>query len=216
MIASSRQLEQKSPQLALKLYPLNTDALLAWGIETLGGSGGDTSIEAIGSSARSAIPLNAGDARIYSLVGETMRRQGQDTAAYAMFDHALLLAKTEIHALQWSIQRAVEKRDYREVTNRLDVLFRRWPERIAPLAEALPAVYSNADGYSALLSQLGDNPPWRERLIAALTPTPWDFDPHRLEVLVHRLRSRVRSATHLALPIRALRGMGYLLVPEQA
>ncbi|MGB3416693.1 MAG: hypothetical protein WBA36_08490 [Mesorhizobium sp.] len=169
VIASSRQLEQKSPQLALKLYPLNTDALLAWGIETLGGSGGDTSIEAIGSSARSAIPLNAGDARIYSLVGETMRRQGQDTAAYAMFDHALLLAKTEIHALQWSIQRAVEKRDYREVTNRLDVLFRRWPERIAPLAEALPAVYSNADGYSALLSQLGDNPPWRERLIAALT-----------------------------------------------
>ena len=66
------------------------------------------------------------------------------------------------------------------------------------------------------LFSMPGTPVGRERLIAALTPTPWDFDPHRLEVLVHRLRSRVRSATHLALPIRALRGMGYLLVPEQA
>lgn len=70
----------------------------------------------------------------------------------------------------------------------------------------------------ALLHELFSTPGMpvgRERLIAALTPTPWDFDPHRLEVLVHRLRSRVRSATQLALPIRALRGVGYLLVPEQ-
>lgn len=169
VIASSRQLEQKSPQLALKLYPLNTNALLAWSIEALGGTAGDTTVEAIESSVRSAIPLNAGDARIYSLSGEAMRRQGKETAAYAMFDHALLLAKTEIHALQWSIQRAVDKRQYQEVTNRLDVLFRRWPERIKPLAEALPVIYSNPDGYSTLLSRIGDNPPWRWRLIAALT-----------------------------------------------
>lgn len=66
------------------------------------------------------------------------------------------------------------------------------------------------------LFSMPGTPVGRERLIAALTPTPWDFDPHRLEVLVHRLRSRVRSATHLALPIRALRGMGYLLVPAQS
>lgn len=59
-------------------------------------------------------------------------------------------------------------------------------------------------------------PVGRERLIAALTPTPWDFDPHRLEVLVHRLRARVRAATGLTLPIRALRGVGYLLVPAQS
>jgi DNA-binding response OmpR family regulator len=56
----------------------------------------------------------------------------------------------------------------------------------------------------------------RERLIAALTPTPWDFDPHRLEVLLHRLRARVRGATRLTLPVRALRGLGYLWVPTQS
>ncbi|MGH8043577.1 MAG: response regulator transcription factor [Stenotrophomonas sp.] len=51
----------------------------------------------------------------------------------------------------------------------------------------------------------------REQLIANLTDAPWDFDPHRLDVLVHRLRTRVRSATGVELPIRALRGQGYLL-----
>jgi len=60
------------------------------------------------------------------------------------------------------------------------------------------------------------SPVSRERLIAALTSTPHDFNPHRLEVLVHRLRTRVRDATHLVLPLRALRGAGYLLVPVQS
>lgn len=51
----------------------------------------------------------------------------------------------------------------------------------------------------------------REQLIAAVTDQPWNFDPHRLEVLVHRLRTRTRSATDATLPIRAVRGTGYRL-----
>ena len=52
----------------------------------------------------------------------------------------------------------------------------------------------------------------REQLIAAITDQPWDFDPHRIEVLVHRLRARVRKITSHDLPLRAVRGNGYLLV----
>ena len=51
----------------------------------------------------------------------------------------------------------------------------------------------------------------RERLIAALTDQPWSFDPHRIEVLVHRLRNRVQAATSCTLPVRAVRGAGYRL-----
>lgn len=51
----------------------------------------------------------------------------------------------------------------------------------------------------------------RERLIHALTAQPWSFDPHRVEVLVHRLRARLRKATGDTLPIRAIRGIGYRL-----
>jgi DNA-binding response OmpR family regulator len=66
----------------------------------------------------------------------------------------------------------------------------------------------------AFLSVLFSNPSetvGRDRLIAELTDQPWSFDPHRIEVLVHRLRNRVQGATGCALPIRAIRGSGYRL-----
>ena len=59
-------------------------------------------------------------------------------------------------------------------------------------------------------------PVGRDALIQALTDAPWDFDPHRLEVLVHRLRARTMAAIGLALPVRAVRGAGYLLVSGEA
>lgn len=52
----------------------------------------------------------------------------------------------------------------------------------------------------------------RETLIAALTPDIYDFDPHRLETLIHRLRRKVSTLTREALPLRALHGMGYVMV----
>ncbi|NYZ62396.1 response regulator transcription factor [Luteimonas deserti] len=51
----------------------------------------------------------------------------------------------------------------------------------------------------------------RERIIAALTSDPHGFDPHRLEMLVHRLRRKCRDTTGEELPLRAVRGVGYLL-----
>lgn len=56
----------------------------------------------------------------------------------------------------------------------------------------------------------------RETLIRAITDEPWDFDPHRLEVLIHRLRRRVKAAAGLMFPVRAVRGAGYVLVDQLA
>lgn len=174
-IASSRRLESDDPRLALALYPLNAEALLAQATDALGRAEADAPLgemegplDEIERKVRAAIPLDAGDARIYSLLGEILRRRGQEEAAYAMFDHALVLARTEIHALQWSIQRAVDDGDYRQAVERLDVMFRRWPERIEPLAGALPAVFSSPEGYAALLERIGAGPPWRPRLLSVL------------------------------------------------
>jgi two-component system response regulator PhoP len=52
----------------------------------------------------------------------------------------------------------------------------------------------------------------RETLIAALTPDVYDFDPHRLETLIHRLRRKVSAGTRESLPLRALHGVGYVMV----
>jgi two-component system response regulator PhoP len=65
--------------------------------------------------------------------------------------------------------------------------------------------------FLSLLFAAPDETVGRERLIAVLTDQPWSFDPHRIEVLVHRLRNRVRSGTGCTLPVRAVRGSGYRL-----
>ncbi|PTR35202.1 DNA-binding response OmpR family regulator [Luteibacter sp. OK325] len=54
----------------------------------------------------------------------------------------------------------------------------------------------------------------RETLIAALASDVYDFDPHRLEMMVHRLRRKAQDATGEPLPLLTSRGKGYLFVSE--
>jgi DNA-binding response OmpR family regulator len=54
----------------------------------------------------------------------------------------------------------------------------------------------------------------RETLIAALATDVYDFDPHRLEMMVHRLRRKAQETTGEPLPLLTSRGKGYLFVSE--
>lgn len=51
----------------------------------------------------------------------------------------------------------------------------------------------------------------REALIARLSGRAEDFDPHRLEMLVYRLRRKCRKEFGQELPLKAVRGVGYML-----
>jgi DNA-binding response OmpR family regulator len=51
----------------------------------------------------------------------------------------------------------------------------------------------------------------RDALIAALTSNVHDFDPHRLDSLIYRLRRKVADACGEALPLAAVHGEGYVL-----
>lgn len=82
-----------------------------------------------------------------------------------------------------------------------------------PQGVELPLVEAERAFLQPLFERTGQIVP-REELIAALTNEPWNFDPHRLEVLLHRLRGRVKARFGLALPVRAIRGAGYLLVRD--
>lgn len=53
----------------------------------------------------------------------------------------------------------------------------------------------------------------REELIAALCSDVYNFDPHRLEMLVHRLRRKAVDMDIGPLPLLTSRGKGYLFVP---
>ncbi|WP_426702688.1 response regulator transcription factor [Rhodanobacter sp. Col0626] len=58
----------------------------------------------------------------------------------------------------------------------------------------------------------GDGEPVsRDELIAMLTEDILDFDPHRLEMFVYRLRCKVAESCGETLPLRAVRGVGYVL-----
>lgn len=52
----------------------------------------------------------------------------------------------------------------------------------------------------------------RETLIAALTSDVETFDPHRLEMLIHRLRRKAETQAGEILPLRSARGAGYALL----
>ncbi|HDS0949338.1 TPA: response regulator transcription factor [Stenotrophomonas maltophilia] len=83
---------------------------------------------------------------------------------------------------------------------------------VAPAGAQL-ALTAAERGLLGLLLDTPGLPVGREQLIAAVAEDPWDFDPHRLDVLVHRLRTRTRRDCAQDLPLRAVRGSGYLFVP---
>jgi two-component system, OmpR family, response regulator PhoP len=67
-----------------------------------------------------------------------------------------------------------------------------------------------------VLIKAAGRPVSRETLIAELAEDVHEFDPHRLEMMVHRLRRRVAEVTDATLPVRAVRGKGYLFVSATA
>lgn len=61
------------------------------------------------------------------------------------------------------------------------------------------------------LQMANGEPVSREVLIAELGESVEAFDAHRLEMIVHRLRRKVASALGEPLPLRSVRGRGYVL-----
>lgn len=62
-----------------------------------------------------------------------------------------------------------------------------------------------------MLAAAARAPVSRETLIAGLAGDVDAFDPHRLEMLVYRLRRKCQEASGESLPLRAIRGVGYML-----
>jgi DNA-binding response OmpR family regulator len=62
-----------------------------------------------------------------------------------------------------------------------------------------------------LLAAADGMPVRREMLIAKLVDNIHDFDPHRLEMLVYRLRRKCAQKDGPELPLTTVRGVGYAL-----
>ncbi|MES0157605.1 hypothetical protein NKJ81_29190 [Mesorhizobium sp. M0018] len=175
-IGLSRFLETETPAVSLALDPFNADALIAEITSDLNDTNNPPNLDLLLAKARGALRFDLADARLYSLIGEIKYRQGEQDEAYALFDQARKLSKTEIHALQRSISRAVEIGHLTKAIGEIDILLRRWPDQFPAIADGMPAILSNPDGYQAVLTAIETEAPWRARLIAALSKTPEGLD----------------------------------------
>lgn len=81
---------------------------------------------------------------------------------------------------------------------------------LAPAGARVRLTLPERQVVQALAAAAGEAVP-REVLIAALCDDIHLYDPHRLEMLVHRLRRKCNSAAREALPLATLRGVGYAL-----
>ncbi|MFB9985595.1 hypothetical protein ACFSQQ_40735 [Mesorhizobium kowhaii] len=159
------------PAVSMALDPVNVDALIGEISDDLNDTANPPDLDALAARAKGALRFNVGDARLYSLIGEIEYRQGKKDDAYALFDQARRLSKTEIHALQRSIGHSIEIGDLSKAVNELDTLLRRWPDQFPAVAEGLPAMLSNPDGYHAVLASIAAGAPWRANLFSALGKT---------------------------------------------
>lgn len=126
--------------------------------------------------ATNALHFDVGDARLYSLIGEIEYRRGQKEDAYALFDQARKLSKTEIHALQRSIGHSVETGNLSKAVREIDTLLRRWPDQFPMVAGGFLTILSSSDGYQAVLAAIAAQAPWRANLFADLGTSSQGLD----------------------------------------
>lgn len=81
----------------------------------------------------------------------------------------------------------------------------------APSGRAVELSRSERCVLQRLFAASGE-PVSRDALIVELGESLETFDAHRLEMLVHRMRRKVAGETGEELPLRAARGLGYVLV----
>lgn len=169
-IGLSRAVEESDPELSSRLFPANAEASLNTSLALLRRSPTRQELEQLEATLLPQIVDNAGDARFYSLLGETRSRLGDTAAAAAAFNHALSLSKTEVYALQWTLGQAMASNDAQAAIERMDILLRRWPRFTNNVAPAVRAFFSqNEDRYRLLVEQMNTSPPWRPGLIRALS-----------------------------------------------
>ncbi|RWP62820.1 MAG: hypothetical protein EOR08_13455 [Mesorhizobium sp.] len=171
-IGLSRFLENETPTVSLALDQLNVNALIGEITHDLNDTSNAPDLDALLAKAESALRFDLADARLYSLIGEIKYRKGGKDQAYEFFEQARKLSKTEIHALQRSIGHSIETGDLSKAVREIDILLRRWPDRFPAIAEDLPTILSNPDGYQAVLAALKAEAPWRSSLFVALGGNP--------------------------------------------
>ncbi len=165
-------LQDTAPEMALVFDPFNADARVNRLAAGFGAPDVRERLPELRAMAHNLIHHAPIDARGYSLLGEAWIRSGDEDRAQGLFEAALAMSQTEIHALLRTFSSAVAAGDMASAIDRLDIIFRRWPERFEALAPSVPALLRDPAGYRAALQALRRRPPWRRRFLGVLNRDP--------------------------------------------
>ncbi|MFC5594273.1 response regulator transcription factor [Lysobacter niastensis] len=81
---------------------------------------------------------------------------------------------------------------------------------VSPMGCAIPLTNTEQRVMTRLVSRLGQLVT-RDQLVSAVADNVHDFDPHRIEMVIHRLRRKVQSRCGEPLPLTSVHGKGYVL-----
>lgn len=157
------------PEHAFRINPLNTEARVSWLVGKLNEAEHQALDQSLIDVAETAIAITPLDARLHSLTGELRLRAGEIEEADRLFRQAHHISHTELHALQYLINRSIDAGDYASAVVQIDVLLRRWPNRADAIQPILPQLLAQEGAYQALLAAMTSEAPWRSRLISGLS-----------------------------------------------
>jgi hypothetical protein len=164
----ARLLEKADPQAASLINPFNTDARVRAISRELTTATSPAELVRLEEEVTRGLIADRLDARLYSMLGEVKRLQGDEAAARQHVAQSRRLSKTEIRALERSIDWALKDGRIADAVADIDTLLRRWPSRFEQVSKAFPALLSDPTGFTAIATALRDGAPWRRSLFRAL------------------------------------------------
>ncbi len=202
--AASVALQTGSPEVSLKLNPLNAEARVNLAYARLEAEEEAPEPETI-DIINAGIVLSPIDARFYSLMGLTAEQTDDPENARLLYRHALKVLPTEIMALSNTMGMAFQAGDVATTIDQLEIIGRRWG--YWPAIEAmLPELLQDQFALSAVKQRFSNDKVLRTQLINALTASsegliyvsPLLLDWHKrkvpgLEPLVNQVTSLLVS-----------------------
>lgn len=160
--------EPKYPDLAMRLNPLNNNALIQ--VITNDLESGD--IGNLSKAAQLAVKgayLSRGDARMFSMLGVVSERQGNSEKAQMLFEHALNLLPTEGYALLNRFGYLIENKRPLDAVELADIIYRRWRHDLWPLLNSYwPYILSDSQAFQKAVQLFDDSLDGKNSLMASV------------------------------------------------
>lgn len=167
--AASNFMSVASPDLAVLLNPLNTEARITKLSGILGQKIDPAEVASLKKSAVEGIGFDPVDARLYSLLGVLNDSQGQKQQAQRLYQHSLKLSRTEIQALIRRFVFNLENRNYVEAVSLADIILRRWHKYWDRIAPGFAFLLKDKAAYQEALLRFSKYPRGQDRIIDSLS-----------------------------------------------